>query len=105
MTIDKIVPPQVFCPPPEVDSALVAFRLRDITRLSPQIEEIFTGVVRALFNQRRKQMGKVLGSYLGSKEKSLQILEECGFSAELRPDKLTVDDFIRLSNTICGKQC
>lgn len=105
VTIDKIVPPQVFCPPPEVDSALVAFRLRDITRLSPQIEEIFTGVVRALFNQRRKQMGKVLGSYLGSKEKSLQILEECGFSAELRPDKLTVDDFIRLSSTICGKQC
>lgn len=98
VSIAKIVPPQVFCPPPEVDSALVAFVRNDRTAETIH-QEIFTPLVRTLFNQRRKQIGKVLGQAISSKEKAAQILEQCGFSSELRPDKLSVADFIKLSDT------
>lgn len=96
VTIAKIVPPQVFCPPPEVDSALVAFA-RNQRQTAEVRMEIFTPLVRALFNQRRKQIGKVLGQVIGDKDRALEILEKCGFSPELRPDKLSVADFIRLA--------
>ncbi|MBR7121062.1 MAG: ribosomal RNA small subunit methyltransferase A [Lentisphaeria bacterium] len=98
VAVDKIVPPQVFCPPPEVDSALVSFKL---SARYPDIPEtaakIFTPLVRNLFNQRRKQIGKVLGQICGSKDAAANILASCGFSTELRPDKLAVAEFIRLA--------
>jgi len=102
--IAKIVPPQVFCPPPEVDSALVAFvrNCRTAENIHP---ELFTPLVRNLFNQRRKQIGKVLGQAIGSKEKAARILADCGFAPELRPDKLSVDDFIKLADSVCANGC
>ncbi len=99
--IDKIVPPQVFCPPPEVDSALVSFKLSaQRPELSATVQKIFTPLVRNLFNQRRKQIGKVLGQLCGSKDTAAKILESCGFSTELRPDKLSVNEFIRLASAV-----
>ena len=98
VAIDKIVPPQVFCPPPEVDSALVSFKLSSQRPELPEnAEKIFTPLVRNLFNQRRKQIGKILGQICGSKDTAAKILDSCGFSTELRPDKLSVAEFIQLA--------
>ena len=99
VAIDKIVPPQVFCPPPEVDSALVSFKLRGQTAFSQEDLKTFSTLVRALFNQRRKQLGKILGQLTG-KDISSGLLEKCGFSAEIRPDKLTVTDYVKLAKEI-----
>ena len=100
VAVEKIVPPQVFCPPPEVDSALVSFKLREERKLSAEHEKIFTTVVRELFNQRRKQIGKLLGQMTGSKDTAAKILDECGFAPDLRPDKLTVADFVKLTEEL-----
>ena len=100
VTVEKIVPPQVFCPPPEVDSALVSFKLRPERVLSSDQEKVFTTVVRELFNQRRKQIGKLLGQMTGSKETAAKILDECGFAPDLRPDKLSVADFVKLTEKL-----
>lgn len=97
VAVEKIVPPQVFCPPPEVDSALVSFKLRPGVILPDDRKKIFTALVRDLFNQRRKQLGKLLGNMVG-KEPAAIILKECSLAADLRPDKLTVDDFVRIAN-------
>ena len=101
--IAKIVPPQVFCPPPEVDSALVSFKLREGTPFSTDELKTFSTLVRSLFNQRRKQLGKILGQ-LTSKEISAELLEKCGFSSEIRPDKLTIEDYIKLAKEIICKE-
>jgi len=61
------------------------------------VEKIFTPLVRNLFNQRRKQIGKILGQICGSKDTAAKILDSCGFSTELRPDKLSVAEFIQLA--------
>ena len=99
VAVEKIVPPQVFCPPPEVDSALVSFKLRQEKLLPDGLEKSFTFIVRELFNQRRKQIGKLIGKITG-KEAAAKILDECGFAADLRPDKLTVADFVTLTQKI-----
>jgi 16S rRNA (adenine1518-N6/adenine1519-N6)-dimethyltransferase len=100
VNIEKIVPPQVFCPPPEVDSALVSFHLNHSSRLDLQTGKVFSQLVRALFNQRRKQIGKLLGQLLSSRESTAQILEQCSLTPDLRPDKLTVSDYIKLAEAV-----
>ncbi len=97
--LEKIVPPEVFFPPPEVDSAIVSFRRHDRYRSETELCRLLPGVVKTVFAQRRKQMGKVLGSNYG-KEKSLAALEALGVPPEIRPDKLTVDDFAVLTRKL-----
>ncbi|MBR2344626.1 MAG: ribosomal RNA small subunit methyltransferase A [Lentisphaeria bacterium] len=99
VTVEKIVPPQVFCPPPEVDSALVSFRLRKNPLCDMDTADIVSWLVKMLFNQRRKQMGKVLGTIIG-KEQAAAAMADAGFPLEVRPDKLTVADFVTLTRAV-----
>ena len=106
VNIEKIVPPQVFCPPPEVDSALVSFKLLPDSRCPEELLGATSFLVRSLFNQRRKQMGKVLGSLIG-KDNSAAVMENAGLPWEIRPDKLEIEQFIelaRLSKPFLGKK-
>ena len=94
--IERIVPPEVFYPPPEVESALVEFRRRrEFSLTGPQREKL-RGIVNTAFAQRRKQLGKVLGGVYG-REAVAAALSAAGIAAEIRPDKLTCDDYLRLA--------
>ena len=97
--IEKIVPPQVFCPPPEVDSALVSFKKKGERLLDPALEAKSSSLVRGLFGQRRKQIGKTLGQLVG-RENAAKALAALGLSAELRPDRLTVSDYAALTREL-----
>ena len=103
VVIEKIIPPQVFCPPPEVDSALVSFKRCSTSPFDRETTKLFSTVVRSLFNQRRKQMGKILGQLTG-KESAAKLLTDCGFSPEIRPDKLTVADYTALVQAIADNK-
>ena len=96
VNVEKIVPPQVFCPPPEVDSALVSFKKLADSRCPEELLAITSLLVRSLFNQRRKQMGKVLGTLIG-KENSAVVMENASLPWEIRPDKLEIEQFIELA--------
>ncbi len=93
--LEKIVPPDVFFPPPEVDSAIVSFRRHDRYANDPELCRLLPGVVKNVFAQRRKQLGKVLSNNYG-KEKALPALEQCGIATETRPDRLTLEQFVEL---------
>ena len=96
--IEKIVPPEVFFPPPEVESAVVSFRLHDRAP-EPEVLRLLPGVVKTVFAQRRKQLGKVLSSNYG-RERSLAALEALQLPTEIRPDKLTVSQYIELTRRL-----
>lgn len=96
--IEKLVPPEVFFPPPEVESAVVSFRLHDRAP-EPEILRLLPGVVKTVFAQRRKQLGKVLSSNYG-RERSLAALEALHLPTEVRPDKLTVQQYIELTRQL-----
>ena len=94
----RIVPPEVFYPPPKVDSAIVSFELKSELP-SPKLVKHLSKLVKHAFEQRRKQMGKVLGKIYG-REKIKQAFAELNMPLEIRPDKLTVNDFIKLTETL-----
>lgn len=84
----------VFNPPPKVKSAVI--RLRRNTRTSIGCDDkLFVTVVKTAFNQRRKQMRNSLKPLLGKDNEiyNLPIFEK-------RPEQLSVDEFIELTNLV-----
>ena len=89
-TVDE----HVFNPPPKVKSAVIRMTRNKRRRLDCN-EELFKTVVKTAFNQRRKQMRNSLQQLVG---KGNPILEEKIFT--MRPEQLTVEQFIELTNLI-----
>ena len=83
------VPPQVFNPPPKVQSAVIRLRRNDRQAL-PCNEVLFKKVVKTAFNQRRK----VLRNSLRSMYHPDAMLDEI---FRKRPEQLGVEDFVRLT--------
>lgn len=86
----------VFNPPPKVKSAVI--RMRRNERMSlPCNDELFIKVVKTAFNQRRKMMRNSL---------SVMVREGVTLSEDVfmkRPEQLSVDDFIELTNLMESK--
>ncbi len=87
------VPPHVFKPPPKVDSGVIRLiRKKDI---SLPIEESFLRkIVKTAFNQRRKTLRNSLKSF----DLSKKLQEDAIFA--LRPEQLSVEQFIELAQSI-----
>ncbi|NLY51342.1 MAG: 16S rRNA (adenine(1518)-N(6)/adenine(1519)-N(6))-dimethyltransferase RsmA [Firmicutes bacterium] len=102
--ICQIVPPTVFMPPPDVESAVVKFTLRpyEAEAVDPAL---FWTTVKAAFSQRRKTLANSLASGLRpsvSKTEICNILHSCGISPERRAETLTVGDFVVLANQLAA---
>jgi len=93
--LEKIVPPDVFCPPPEVESALVSF-VRQEPQPPQEESKRLSQLVRLAFNQRRKQLGKVLGQSFG-REETAAIFAALNLPMEVRPDALSVAQFAAMA--------
>lgn len=87
------VPPEVFDPPPKVESGVIRL-LRKQHTIADCDEQLFFKVVKAAFNQRRK----TLRNSLKSLQLSDNLREDTIF--ERRPEQLTVSDFIALTKKI-----
>lgn len=84
------VPPQVFNPPPKVDSGVLILKRKDNFKL-PCNEKLFFNVVKSAFNQRRKTLRNSLKAFnLTDNLKANSIFD-------LRPEQLSVEDFIKLT--------
>lgn len=90
-TVDE----HVFTPPPKVKSGVIRM-VRNQRELLDCDEELFKRVVKMAFNQRRKTLRNSLKPLLTGLDTSEEILN-------LRPERLSVDDFIGLTNKIDRK--
>lgn len=80
----------VFLPPPKVKSAVIRLKRNNVESLLCD-EKLFTSVVKAAFNQRRKMLRNSLRN----------ICEEVPEKfAEKRPEQLSVSDFIEITQLI-----
>ena len=100
VSIVRIVPPEVFFPPPEVDSALVKFVRHDRFDLGNGIGRCVAGIVKLAFSQRRKQLGKLLGRGGYDAGKVAAAFAEMKIPLEIRPDRLDVAQFYRLGSLL-----
>jgi len=87
------VPPGAFTPPPEVESAVV--RLLPVPEAErPQVDEkVFGGVVTRAFSARRKNLRNALGLDAAA-------LAALGLEPNLRPENLSLDDYVRVANYV-----
>lgn len=96
------VPRSVFLPAPDVDSAVVKLTPKSPTVTAPK-EELFQ-IIRAAFQQRRKTIRNALKAITKDWGFSAQDLDEAllaaGISAELRGERLSLDDFSRLTEAL-----
>lgn len=88
------VPPGVFAPPPKVTSGVLRL-VRNSRKELGCDERKFKTVVKTAFGQRRKTLRNSLASLIG---KDNAITADPIFS--LRPEQLSPDDFIRLTQII-----
>ena len=90
-----IVPPSVFNPPPKVDSGVIRL-IRKENYTLPVNEQLFFKVVKTAFNQRRKMLRSSLKSF----KLSDKLREDAIFAR--RPEQLSVQDFVNLTQKIAG---
>ena len=90
-----------FMPPPNVDSCVVQFELRDKTPQGVSDEEFFFKVARGAFSQRRKTLCNSVSSALGI-EKSItaKAIEQAGLDPSVRPEKLSMQQLILFSENL-----
>ena len=89
------VPPKVFDPPPKVQSGVLRLTRKENFKLACD-EKLFYKVVKAAFNHRRKTLRNSLKSF----ELSDILKEDAIFG--LRPEQLSVEDFISLTQKIAN---
>ena len=85
------VGPGAFAPPPKVNSAVIRLRRNSRTCLGCD-EALFRTIVKTSFGMRRKTLRNSLRSIAESKGKSLS-----GEVFDLRPERLSVEDFVELT--------
>ena len=86
------VRPQVFTPPPKVQSAVIRLRRNSTWQLDCN-EKLFFQVVKAGFQQRRKTLCNALQPLLPAKKQALPLLNK-------RAEQLAVADFVALTRAI-----
>ena len=96
------VSPNCFLPAPKVTSSVVRIELYDKIPYEPKSEKMLFKVIQGAFSQRRKTLLNSLSSYFPqvSKDKLSAIITDCGFDINIRGERLSIDDFVRLSNEI-----
>lgn len=92
------VSPQVFYPPPEVDSAIVKFTRRGEYPPLAERNVLFT-LVRAAFSQRRKMMFKQIAAVF-DKARIEKAYASIGISMNARAEELTVKQFMAMAKIL-----
>ena len=88
------VEPSVFNPPPKVQSAVIRMTRNDVDSLGCD-EQLFRRIVKTVFNQRRKMLRVSLRQLL-----SADAIATLKADLTLRPEQLTIQQFVALTNLI-----
>ena len=96
-TITRKVSRNMFFPSPNVDSAVVTIKRND-SKIKGYDRKKINRLVRASFAMRRKTLANNLSAaYQISKDEAIARIEKAGFDKNIRGEKLSLDDYLRLS--------
>ncbi len=94
-----------FMPAPNVDSCVIRLDVRGEERSDVRDEKFFFRVVRGAFSQRRKTLANSLSSAMGTdKEKIYSAIESVGLQTSIRPEQLSMEDFVNVANALYDVQ-
>ena len=90
-----------FMPPPNVDSCVVRFDIREKTPEGVTDEKFFFKTVRAAFEQRRKTLSNSVSCAMGiEKSKVNSVIDSLGLSLSVRPEQLSMGDFVAFARKL-----
>ena len=94
------VPPRSFIPAPEVDSVVIACKVRETPAVAVKDEKVFFRVVNAAFGQRRKTMSNAMKGAGFDKEQIAAAFEKAGIDAGRRGETFSLEEFGRLADAL-----
>lgn len=92
------VPPRSFIPAPEVDSVVIACKVRKTPAVAVTDEKMFFRVVKAAFGQRRKTLANALKGGGFPKEKISPAMEQANIELNRRGETLSLTEFASLAD-------
>jgi 16S rRNA (adenine1518-N6/adenine1519-N6)-dimethyltransferase len=96
-----IVPPNVFLPPPKVESAVVVLDVRDELRGTEAMRDRMFELATMAFQRKRKTISNGLSMGLGQPKAELDdILATIDIDAKRRPQTLSVDEWLRIAEAL-----
>ena len=97
------VEPQCFLPAPKVTSAVLHCPVRKTPPVEVVSEQALWRTVKGGFALRRKTLANSLQSaYPYSKEQLTEVITACGLPPAVRGEKLTLEDYARLTNALAA---
>lgn len=95
------VAPGSFNPRPKVASTVLKFRPLDRPLVTADELRMFIGVVKNLFQQRRKTLNKTIRAFYSATESELaDITAATGIDLQNRPEALSKEEFVELSRAL-----
>ena len=95
------VSPGSFYPPPKVTSSVIRLDVKGENDIKPANEKNMFRLIRAAFTQRRKTFVNSVSSTLGMPKAEIEAaLAEIGENPMVRPEKLSLAQFSRLSDIL-----
>lgn len=86
---------EAFSPPPKVESAFIRITPFKVLPFPAKDLKLFAAIVKEAFTYRRKTLANCLHKLV-----PVKILENLNIDPKLRPQQLTVENFVKISNTI-----
>lgn len=96
------VPNDCFVPKPEVTSKVIKLNIRKEPPVKVENKEEMFKIIKCAFMQRRKTLLNALvnAKIFENKEKGIEILERLNMDLNIRPEKLTLEDYAKISREI-----
>jgi len=88
------VGPNAFNPPPKVKSSIIQLRPHE-PQLETRLQHQFDLLVRTAFSKRRKTLRNSLGKIIDT-----EAFNSAGIDSGLRPESLSIDDFLKLAERV-----
>ena len=99
------VPNDSFIPEPEVTSKVIKLNIRKNPPVEVKSKKVMFKIIKSAFMQRRKTLLNALVNtkVFLNKEEGIRILKEIGLAEDIRAEKLTIEDFAKITNIILEK--
>lgn len=104
VSLDIIVPAELFTPPPKVDSQVVVLRRRTESFIPEAMQKDFFRMVKAGFSERRKKLRSSLSGGLQiEKAQADDLLKKAGIAESARAQELSLEDWHKLTTVFLSR--
>lgn len=98
-SITRKVNRKMFFPSPNVDSAVITITRRN--KYFPKDEALFLKTIKAAFLMRRKTLANnLMSAFSLSRECAEKVIENAGLDKSIRGERLSTEDFVKLSDEL-----